>query len=455
MPALFGTDGIRGSFGKYPITEQFFTQCAHLIEQFFKKILKKSVLKIAIGRDTRESGKVLQDALIHGLSDDTCVLDCGIFPTPGVSVVVDHQKCDLGFAITASHNPYTDNGLKIFNSRGEKLSADLELQLEQFLASNPPIMQDMSSDRHVHDVTDFQAQAHQIFIDRFDDIKFRFELPVVLDTANGATTYTSPDILQKYCKNLYIVSNHPDGRNINFNCGSEHIERLQTEVKNRHAHIGIAHDGDGDRLIMVDENARCLNGDQIIGIIANYLKQKQLLTNNVVVVTKQSNCGLDESLKKIGIHTVRTDVGDRNVYYNMVQCGSVLGGEESGHIILRKQAHTGDAISAAVLVLKIISETGSSLSKLANTIRLFPKKMVNLSVGTKIPIEEFTDLTRLLQNFENSNYGYKRSLIRYSGTENKLRILVEADTVTNADNLSNQIRDCLIKEFEKRKIFVK
>lgn len=451
MPALFGTDGIRGEFGKYPITEQFFSSFACAAEQFFQKFLKKSSLKIAIGRDTRESGELLQNALIDSLSADTCVLDCGVLPTPGLAIVVNNQHCDLGFAITASHNPYTDNGLKIFNSNGEKLSIEIEQKLEQFFLTQPKIQ---PSKKCAH-LVDYQKDANKVFVERFKNFSFKIEHPIILDTANGATTYTSPKILRKCCLNLEIIGNLPDGKNININCGSEHINRLKTEVQKRNAYFGIAHDGDGDRLIMVDENAQCLNGDQIIGIIANYLKHKGLLKNNIVVVTKQSNCGLDESLEDDGIKVVRTDIGDRNVYYEMVKHRSILGGEESGHIILREYANTGDAISAAMMILKIMSETKCSLSELAKKIRLFPKKMINLRVEKHVPIEQLTDLTRLLQRLKDTNFDYKRSLIRYSGTENKLRIMVEAKTESCASDAVQQIQDCVVKEFEKREIFVK
>lgn len=449
MPVLFGTDGIRGVFGKYPITEEFFSELACALEDFSKKILKKNHLIIAIGRDTRVSGKFLQDAFIRGLSGDVQVLDCGIIPTPGVSLVSDKQNCDWGVMITASHNPFTDNGIKIFNSKGEKLTVEAEKNFEQFLETKNSALPGGCAD-----VQDFHQQARQIFIDRFNAADFLIKTPVILDTANGATAYTSPDILKKVCPNLCILGDTPDGKNINIGCGTEHIDFLQSAVRASDGGIGIAHDGDGDRLIMVDESARCLNGDQIIGMIAQYLKHENLLPNNSVVVTEQSNGGLDASLGDLGIRVVRTDVGDRNVYYAMLKNDIILGGEESGHIILRDRACTGDAISAAMLVLKMMYTTGKSLTELAGGIKLFPKRMINLHISERVPIGELTGLTNLLDELKKYEH-YKRSLIRYSGTENKLRILVEADSVQNADAIIDQIRDCTVKEFEKHKIFVK
>ncbi len=450
MRSLFGTDGIRGTVNKYPITEQFFSEFAHTIEQFFQNFLKKSSLKIAIGRDTRKSGHFLQNALIQGLSNNTTVLDCGIIPTPGISVVVNDQGCDLGLVITASHNTYTDNGLKIFNSFGEKLSILLENEIEKFFFTHPHFLPDK-----IANIIDFQQQAREIFISRFNGFNFHLNQQIVLDTANGATTYTSPIILKKYCSNLLIIGNNPDGENINIACGSEHIEHLVTMVQSHSPSIGIAHDGDGDRLIMIDENGQRLTGDQIIGIIAKYLKYKDLLTNNIIVVTNQSNSGLEDSLQNNNIRVIRSDIGDRNVYHDMLKHGSILGGEESGHIILRNFVNTGDAISAAILILQILSEQQLTLTQLASQIQLCPQKVLNLQIAEKVPLEKFTNLDTLLNNLKKTNIHYKRSLIRYSGTENKLRILIEADTKQDAENIGKQIYYCTIKEFEKLGIFIK
>lgn len=453
MPLLFGTDGIRGTFNKYPITEKFFHEFAGAIEHFFIQLLNKTSLRLAIGHDTRESGTILKKSFINGLSSNVFVLDCGIIPTPGISIITQYEKCDLGVMITASHNLYSDNGIKIFNSNGEKLSVDLEKDIEKFFEKFSIGIKIPSKKEPI--VVNFHKQALNNFAARFKDIYFQVNEPIVLDTANGATTYTSPMILEKFCTNLITVYNSPNGNNINDNCGSEYIDNIKTIVKKTQSYAGIAHDGDGDRLIMVDETGKCLNGDQIIGIIANYLKEKNLLLNNTIVVTQQSNSGLDESLSKNEINVIRTDVGDRNVYYSMLQHNCILGGEESGHIILKNLSNTGDAIAAAILILKISLEKNLSLSKLKKQIHLFPKHSINIYIEQKLPLSEFSSLQVLLRDMQINEPNYKRSLIRYSGTENKLRILVEATNEAILPEISEKIYNCIRKEFEKRKIFIK
>ncbi len=453
MPLLFGTDGIRGTFREYPITEKFFHEFASAIEHFFIQFLGKTSLKLAIGHDTRKSGIILKNSFINGFSSNVFVLDCGIIPTPGISVITQYEKCDLGVMITASHNPYSDNGIKIFNSNGEKLSIDLERDIEQFFekfSSRTKIFAEKTSK-----VVNFHKQALNNFAARFKDICFQINKPIVLDTANGATSYTSPIILAKFCTNLITVCNTPDGNNINDNCGSEHVDNIKTIVKKTQSYAGIAHDGDGDRLIMVDETGECLNGDQIIGIIANYLKEKNLLLKNTIVVTQQSNSGLDESLNKNEINVIRTDIGDRNVYYSMLQHNCILGGEESGHIILKNLSNTGDAIAAAIVILKISSEKNLPLSKLKKQIHLFPKRSFNIYTEKKLPLSELPSLQTLLNDLQIHEPNYKRSLIRYSGTESKLRILIEATNEVVLNEISEKIYNCIRKEFEKRKIFIK
>lgn len=442
MPKIFGTDGIRGQFGKYPITENFFSEFSLIIECFFKTFLNKSNLKIAIGRDTRESGKVLYNAIIKWLSSDVTILDCGIIPTPAISKVINAEKCDYGFVITASHNIFSDNGLKIFNNKGEKLPLNVEQAIENFenIAKEQP---------STPTIINYQSEALNLFNSQFDDINFYIDDTIVLDIANGAATYTSPYILKKFCKNLVVVGNQPDGKNINVDCGTEHVDNLIKAVKKHQACVGIAHDGDADRLIMVDETGTILTGDEIIGILAKNLKKKKELKNDTVVVTEQSNSGLDETLKYDNIKVIRSDVGDRNVYYSMLEHDSILGGEESGHIILRQFSNTGNAISAAICVLQILAESADKLSILKQQIKLFPKKSLNLNVQNKIPLNELQEVNTLLDNLKNTNADYMRVLIRYSGTENKLRILVEAKTEVMAGKILFSVQDCVKKEFCK------
>jgi phosphoglucosamine mutase len=427
---LFGTDGMRGKFGHYPILPGVFSRLAWATEAFFSKHLQENYPKIAIGRDTRESGSALVQALIAGFSSDVTVLECGILPTPAVAYVVRKFGCDCGLSVTASHNPYSDNGVKIFNARGEKLSIDLECSIEKLLQSSAANRKTSGAN-----VLDYSTEAKREFCAPFDDAEFRFNGRVVLDVANGAGVVTSPIILKKICKNLVITGDKPDGRNINVGCGSEHIGTLCNAVRNFPTSIGIAHDGDADRLIMVDESGEPVKGDQILGIIAKYLFGKNRLRHNLVVATEQSNSGLDSSLAKLGIGVMRCEVGDRNVYNSMLKHDASLGGEESGHLILREFSNTGDAISAAVLVLKIMAESGLRLSLLKTDISLLPQKLCNIQVRKKIPLHEIEGFSDLLDSLKKSEPNYGRVFARYSGTEDKLRLLVEAKSEAAVDKI--------------------
>ncbi|MDR3274175.1 MAG: hypothetical protein LBS87_02465 [Puniceicoccales bacterium] len=438
---LFGTDGIRGQFGQYPVVPGFFSRLARATEEFFAQYLGKDRLKVAIGRDTRESGEILVQALIAGFSDRVTALQCGVLPTPAVAYITRKLGCDCGFSVTASHNPYHDNGVKIFNGEGEKLPIDLELGIEnlvQILA--------MDVGAAAAEVINHVSAAEEEFCASFDNVGFTFGGRVVLDVANGAGTATSPPILRKICRDLVVIGDKPDGKNINVECGSESIATLCQSVKDHRAAVGIAHDGDADRLVMVDETGVPVNGDQVLGVIAKYLFNENRLSNNLLVVTEQSNSGLDSSLSKLGIGVVRCGVGDRNVYYSMLKHGASLGGEESGHLILREFSNTGDAISAAVLMLKIMAETGAPLSLLKDDISLLPKKLHNIKVSQKIPLSEIDGFDKLLNFLKTSEPNYGRVFVRYSGTENKLRVLVEARTEATVD----KILTCVCEFLERR-----
>ncbi|MDR1255683.1 MAG: hypothetical protein LBJ94_02015 [Puniceicoccales bacterium] len=427
---LFGTDGIRGQFGHYPVVPDFFFRLAGAVESFFFQFFHKKYLKIAIGCDTRESGEVLVNALIAGFSSQIEVFKCGILPTPALAYITRKLGCDCGLSVTASHNPYTDNGVKIFNVNGEKLSAKFERTIED-------LVQISGTSGHTSSarVVDYGPTAGEAFCALFSDVGFNFDGDVVLDVANGAGTVTSPPILRKICRNLTVIGDVPDGRNINVGCGSENIAALCRAVKEHGGAVGIAHDGDADRLAMVDETAVPVDGDQILGIVAKYLLAKNRLNNGIIVVTDQSNSGLDSSLGKIGIRVVRCDVGDRNVYHAMLEHGASFGGEESGHLILREFFNTGDAISAAVMVLRIMAETGRPLSSLKTDIPLLPKKLHSIQIGKKIPLGEIQGFDELLNSLRKAEPGYGRVFARYSGTENKLRVLVEAKTAPIVDKI--------------------
>ncbi|MDR2721159.1 MAG: hypothetical protein LBB15_02625 [Puniceicoccales bacterium] len=435
---LFGTDGIRGKFGQYPILPGFFSRLAWVMEVFFSEHLQRKHLKIVIGHDTRESGNVLKQALIAGFSRDVTVFDCGILPTPAVAYTVRKLGCDCGLSVTASHNLYFDNGVKIFNAQGEKLPINLERNIETLLQTSA-VNQKISG----ANIVNYSADARREFCTPFGGVEFHFDGRVVLDVANGAGVVTSPLILQKICKDLVVIGNEPNGKNVNTDCGSENIGTLCSAVKKFSAAVGIAHDGDADRLVMVDENGIPVKGDQVIGIIAKYLSCKNRLKHNLVVVTEQSNFGLDDSLAKFSIGVIRCEVGDRSVYYSMLEQDASFGGEESGHLILREFLNTGDAISAAVLVLKIMAESGLQLSLLKTDISLLPQKLCNIQVRRKVPLHEIQGFGELLNFLGKSEPDYGRVFARYSGTEDKLRVLIEAKSEAAVDKILTCVRKFL------------
>jgi phosphoglucosamine mutase len=439
---LFGTDGIRGLFGQYPVVPGFFSRLARATETFFSQQLGKNSLRVTIGCDTRSSGEALIRGLISGFSDKVNVFHCGVLPTPAIAYISRKLGCDCGFAVTASHNPYSDNGVKIFNGNGEKVSHNWELAIEK-LAQN---LAEKEGDASIAKTVNYAAEAREKFCALFENIGLNFSGPMVLDTANGAGTVTSPSILRKICPDLIVIGDKPDGKNINAGCGSENITTLCKAVKDYEAAVGIAHDGDGDRLAVVDESGEPVDGDQILGIIAKYLFAKNRLKNNLIVATEQSNSGLDGSLSKFGIRVLRSEVGDRNVYRAMLENDASMGGEESGHIILREFSNTGDAISAAVLLLKIMAESELPLSVLKADIALLPKKLRNIRVERKVPLNEVSGFGEVLDFLQKSEPDYGRVFVRYSGTENKLRVLVEARSEPAVD----KILTCVCEFLENR-----
>ncbi|MDR2776636.1 MAG: hypothetical protein LBB17_01145 [Puniceicoccales bacterium] len=419
----FGTDGIRGNFGTGPICEEFFRRLAKAIERFAIKKHNRENLSICVGRDTRKSGIVLQKAFIGGFSKDVKVFDCGILPTPAIAKMAQYTKSNVGIAITASHNPASDNGIKFFNAMGEKFTITEEEELEQILENIANVTPQRPQ------VIEFHGKAKQNYC-----IQYRNFLPtgalsktaIALDSANGATYEVAKEIFECFGAQLIQIGNHPNGENINDACGTEHPEALATVMRQKQAIIGIAHDGDGDRVVIFDEIGEKINGDILLGMVASHLLKTNALPNKSMVTTIQSNLGLDKYLQAMGISVIRCDVGDRNVYQTMIQNDCYFGGEDSGHLIFRKISPVGDGIAAALLVLDIVTRNNIRLSELKTKIVLFPQKSFNVFVNTKIPLSDIKGLNEDIEKIDSKLPPPHRVLVRYSGTESKLRVLVEA-----------------------------
>jgi phosphoglucosamine mutase len=423
---LFGTDGIRGKVGEDIINAQLAEKFGMAIVRFCQK--RNLPLQIIIGRDTRESGPVLEDAVVSGItgSGGEAIL-AGIITTPGLAYLVRKLKAGAGIAISASHNSFEYNGLKPFNSRGIKLKDEEEKELEEYILEKTPSEKSKSAAGSGKKTIFTSAKEKYInfLLENFSPNASQCNLKLILDCANGATYEIAPAVFEKTVKNIEMLSGSPDGKNINDNCGSQHTDNLKNKVIEKSADLGLAFDGDGDRVIAVDEKGRELTGDQMIYIIAKMLKAKGELKNNLVVTTVMSNLGFIQDLEKIGIKHITTPVGDRPVFFEMQKSGAILGGEESGHIILAERHPAGDGISAGLTLIEAMNYFGKPLSELAEEITLFPKVLINIEVKSKPELHTIPEIYNIIQEVGNKLGKNGRVLVRYSGTENLCRIMIE------------------------------
>ena len=437
----FGTDGIRGPIGHPPITPDFFNIIGQACYTWLTR--KGMPAKVAIGWDTRNSGETLAEAFAAGFgiyTSDITLL--GVTPTPAIAFYVSQTQCSLGVSITASHNPYTDNGLKLFRHTGSKLSVEEEKEIEALCLHLQAIIDNAKPlCQHIN--------GSALYLNHFrntlkaDVLRGR---KIVLDTANGATTYTTLPLLQYLGAEVIPIGHQPNGSNINQNCGSEHSDLLQKTVQAQKAWLGFAHDGDGDRIIVVDESGDRMDGDQVLGLLALDMQQQGKLKNATVVVTEQSNSGLTQSLQRYGIRTITCPVGDRAVYYAMEACDSNLGGENSGHIVLKDEALTGDGLR---VVLKLIDLAQTiALKERKKAIHLLPKCESFLYVNEKWPLAQLEQLQALYHRFKKDS---GRIHIRYSGTENKLRFLVEAPTQDLCEQWMEDLKSAARVDFDRLK----
>ena len=428
---LFGTDGIRGKANTFPITPEL----ALLVGKAVAKECEASghgSRRAVLGKDTRLSGYMLENAISAGLlSMGMDVLEVGPMPTPAVAHLTRSLCADCGIMITASHNPAEDNGIKIFDRCGFKLSDAETSAIEQSIAD------ETLSSSHIANAQIGKAR-------RIDDARGRYiefakstiknrslsGLRIVLDCANGAAYSMAPSIFRELGAEVIAVSTEPNGQNINLDCGALHPENLSRLVRQYRADAGIALDGDADRVIFSDAEGVIVDGDRIIGMVALDYKKRNRLAGGAVVVTSMSNLGLHKAMKEAGIGVITTDVGDHKVIEAMRERSCNLGGEQSGHIIFMDHVTTGDGIITGLHVLKLMKERDKTLRECAAFMTAFPQKLINLPVREKVPLEELDEVQKLIRDVE--SLGSARAIVRYSGTENKMRILVEApdrDTV--------------------------
>ena len=416
----FGTDGVRGPYGGPVINEEFAARLGWAVAAWLPH--KGRAL---IGRDTRSSGALLEAALVRGLrAGGMEPASLGVVPTPAVSRAVRAEGAALGVVITASHNPAGDNGIKFFGPGGVKLTDEQEEQIEQQLAAAPALVRTAEPVPVITGAVAGYVAAMQALLPPASLAGWR----IVLDTANGATCATSPVVLRALGAHVTGLGDAPDGRNINAGVGSEHPGPLAARVRVTGARLGIAHDGDGDRCVLCDERGGVLDGDEILTLLALHALERGHLTKKTLVVTVHSNLGVDAVVVAAGGRVVRSPVGDRYVIARMLAEGATLGGESSGHVICSEISPTGDGLVAALKVIEVMLATGRPLSELRRTLKKFPQATATVAVQEKRPLESLPRLAAVIRAIESELGSQGRVLVRWSGTEPKLRLLVEGES---------------------------
>jgi phosphoglucosamine mutase len=446
MNKLFGTDGIRGIANEYPMTTEIALNVGRAIAYLSKR--KGHTPRIIIGRDTRLSGDMFESAIISGIcSMGVDAISVGVMPTPGIAFLTQDMRADAGIVISASHNPSQDNGIKIFNNEGFKLSDEKENEIEELIFANNmyklhPVSKELGRVFRLDDA----AGRYVDFLKSTFPQKINPEgMKVVLDCSNGATYRVAPEVFAELGVEVTTLFNQPDGKNINLNCGSQHTEALAAEVLRQKADVGFAFDGDGDRVIAVDEKGTVLTGDRMLAICSVILKKEGKLENNLVVRTVMSNLGLTVAFKKLGIDSVFANVGDRFVLEEMLSRGAIIGGEDSGHLIFLRYHTTGDGLITALQVLAAMKTEDKPLSELARVMKVFPQMLINIDVKRKPEIETVPEIMAAIKKTEDALGDKGRVLVRYSGTQNMCRVMVEGPTKKDTETHCRRIADVVKK----------
>ena len=447
MGRLFGTDGVRGVANISPMTAEMVLEIGRATAFTCKKNPHRRH-RILIGKDTRVSGYMLENALTAGIcSMGVDVMLVGPMPTPGIAFIARSMRADAGLVISASHNPYQDNGIKIFSDNGYKLPDAEENEIEELITSGRikdirPTAGEVGKARRIDDA----AGRYIVFCKNSFPEELSLEgLKIVLDCANGATYKIAPTVFTELGADVIAIHDKPDGTNINLNCGSQHTEDLKYKVLATNADVGLAFDGDGDRVIAVDNKGNELTGDHLLAICGKDLKDRGLLKNNLVVTTVMANFGLYRAFKQLGIDYVAAQVGDRYVLEAMKQKDAMIGGEASGHMIFLNHHTTGDGIISALQLLAVIQRTGKPLSELADVMQMTPQRLVNIDVKSKPPIEKIPDIMKAIKVAEDELQDQGRVLIRYSGTQSMCRVMVEGPSDEMTDRLTGMLAEVVTR----------
>ncbi len=439
MRRLFGTDGIRGLANVWPVTPEVAFRLGKAGAIFFKSRHRRP--KIVIGRDTRLSGEMLEGALVAGISSaGVDVLRLGVLPTPAIAYLTQRYQADAGVVVSASHNSFEDNGIKFFSSKGEKLSDALESKIEALffgkaidkVAARGADVGQVLEEPHAQ-----EAYCQQALTTVPENLNLR-NLHIVVDCGHGATYLTTPEVLRRLGARVTVLHDLPNGRNINDACGSTDPRAMREAVVRLGADMGVAHDGDGDRVILADERGNLVDGDRIVGLCALHLKDKGELAKRTIVATVMSNLGFERAMNEAGIKVKRTAVGDRYVLAEMRRGGYVLGGEQSGHVIFARHASTGDGLVTALQALRVMKESGKLLTELASFMTDTPQVLLNVKVPKPVDPKKGA-LAKAIKAAEKILGRQGRVLVRMSGTEPKLRIMIEGDSKSRIDALAQSI----------------
>ncbi|MDY6821758.1 MAG: phosphoglucosamine mutase [Deferribacterota bacterium] len=444
MKRFFGTDGIRGKANKYPLTVDFVLKLGQASAKLFKNGNKEHY--IVVGKDTRVSGYLFEYAIVSGIcSMGINATLVGVMPTPAIAFLIRSLRADAGVVISASHNPYYDNGIKFFSSKGLKLSDALEEKIEDFILSNNLEVSDKSIGKAYRIETAIWRYVEYVKTTFDKDIDLK-NIKIVVDCANGANYKIAPLAFSELGAKVIPINNNPDGYNINERCGSTFTDGLAKKVIEEKADLGISFDGDGDRVIFVDEYGSVINGDYILGICAIYLNEINALNNSAIVANVMSNMGLKLSLNNRGIKVISCPVGDRYVVETMLSNGIILGGEQSGHIVFLGHNSTGDGLISALQLLKVMIKKNKRLSELKKCINMLPQVQKNIKLEKEIAIEQL-EKTKIALDKVRSDLGSKgRVLIRKSGTENALRLLLEGEDLNKISKLADYLIETVSRE---------
>jgi phosphoglucosamine mutase len=440
MRKLFGTDGVRGVANTYPMTTEMAMRIGRAIAFLVKDM--KHDHRIVIGKDTRLSGYMIENALASGIcSMGVNVLLVGPLPTPGIAFITTSMRADAGVVISASHNPFQDNGIKIFSREGFKLPDEQEARIEDLIFSTKmdalrPVAEEVGKAFRIDDA----KGRYIVFLKNTFPKRFTLDgIHIVLDCAHGATYAVAPHVFEELGAKVTKIGITPDGKNINHECGALYPQVMADMVKKHEADLGIALDGDGDRLIIADENGNVVDGDKIMAICAAEMLERGKLSHNTLVATVMSNMGLEIAMQRLGGQLVRTQVGDRYVFEEMRRNGYNFGGEQSGHLIFLKHNTTGDGILAALQLLVSMKKTGKPLSELTKIMERFPQVLKNVTTREKIALDQIPGFTKKLASLEKTLGTKGRILVRASGTEPVIRVMVEGENDDQIENIADDL----------------